>query len=100
MATSKNLAKCIALVGSLKDTELIELRSKIDERLVHLSEHNAESNIDAGHIEYKFIKKANGKRYGPYKHLRVWKDNKLTDQYLGKASQEEYVRWLSEKDTD
>ena len=50
----------------------------------------------AGHLEYRFVTRS-GKRYGPYKYQRFWKNGKLVDQYLGKASREEYDQWLARK---
>jgi hypothetical protein len=47
-----------------------------------------------GHLEYRFVTRS-GKRYGPYKYQRFWRNGKLVDQYLGKASQEEYDQWLA-----
>ncbi len=50
----------------------------------------------AGHLEYRFVTRS-GKRYGPYKYQRFWRNGKLVDQYLGKASQEEYDQWLARR---
>ncbi len=50
----------------------------------------------AGHLECRFVTRS-GKRYGPYKYQRFWRNGKLVDQYLGKASQEEYDPWLARR---
>ena len=49
-----------------------------------------------GHVEYRFITRSS-KRYGPYKYRRVWQNGKLKDIYEGKAEQDEYQGWLTQK---
>src|SRR5258708_14501205 len=49
-----------------------------------------------GHIEYRFITRS-GKRYGPYKYRRLWQNGKLKDIDEGKADQDEYQGWLTQK---
>lgn len=50
-----------------------------------------------GHIELKYVKHGDT-TYGPYKHRRVWIDGKLTDRYLGKATQAEIDAWKAQHD--
>ena len=49
-----------------------------------------------GSLDYRFVTRS-GKRYGPYKYRRLWQAGKLVDHYDGKASLEEYQRWLAQK---
>jgi hypothetical protein len=49
-----------------------------------------------GHVEYRFITRS-GKRYGPYKYRRLWQNGKLKDICEGKADQDEYQGWLTQK---
>jgi hypothetical protein len=84
---------------ALSRSELVAIRENIDELLATQTDESAE-DAQEGYIEFKFVSKSNGKRYGPYKHRRVWKGAKLTDEYLGKASQDEYTRWLASKGSE
>lgn len=93
MKKTPRLKKAITAIEGLSRAELANLQPLIDTLL-------SKGYLDiepTGTIEYKFITKPNGKRYGPYKYRRVWVDGKLTSHYEGLASQEEYEAWLKQK---
>lgn len=50
-----------------------------------------------GHLEYRVVKRGE-KTFGPYRHLRLWVDGKLTDKYLGKASEDEVSAWKARRE--
>ena len=83
------LQTAIDALSTLSRAELVQVRAVINGLL---TAGYLDDNAGVGHIEYKFITR-NGKRFGPYKHRRVWKAGKLTDVYIGRASAEEYADW-------
>lgn len=82
--------KVIALVSSLTYSELEGVQIVVNHVL-------SQGRMPAeGHVEYRYIKRS-GKDYGPYKYRRIWQQGKLKDVYEGKASQDEYQTWLTQK---
>src|SRR5579863_7650703 len=82
--------RVLDLVSTLSHPELKRLQLVVNE----LVEHGYFPR--PGSIEYRFISR-HGKVYGPYKYRRVWQQGKLKDFYEGKASPDEYQRWLEHK---
>lgn len=90
MARHSAYSKACAQLGSLSRSDLMQLRSVIDDLLEliekldssDVADSGAISGTARGHIEHKMI---NG--YGPYAYLRVWRDGCLTSTYLGKVDQ-------------
>src|SRR5258708_37258135 len=82
--------RAFTLVSTLSSTDLKRLKLVVDE-LVTTGYLPAQ-----GHIEYRFITRS-GKRYGPYKYRRLWQNGKLKDIDEGKADQDEYQGWLTQK---
>jgi len=81
--SKKSYQKALEAVAALRREDLERLRGVIDTLL-------SEGYLDAGpagHVEMKYITR-DGKRYGPYKYLRIREGGKLRSIYLGKASQE------------
>ncbi len=82
--------RIINLVSTLSSADLKRLQLVVNELV-------ATGYLPAqGHVEYRFITRS-GKHYGPYKYRRVWQNGKLKDIYEGKASQDEYRNWLTQK---
>src|SRR5271165_2825559 len=82
--------RILDLLGSVSSSDLKRLKLAVDELV-------ANGYLPAqGYVEYRFITRS-GKQYGPYKYRRLWQNGKLKDIYEGKASQDEYQDWLTQK---
>lgn len=84
--------RIINLVSTLSQADLKRLQHVVNELVT------TGYMPPRGHLDYRFITRS-GKQYGPYKYRRFWQDGKLVDHYEGKASPEEYQRWLAQKRT-
>jgi hypothetical protein len=82
--------KVLNLVSALSSSDLKRLKLVVDELV-------ATGYLPAqGHVEYRFITRSS-RQYGPYKYRRLWQNGKLRDIYEGKASEDEYQDWLTQK---
>lgn len=82
--------RVLSLISTLSVSDLKRLQLVVNELV-------AKGYLPAqGHVEYRFITRS-GKRYGPYKYRRLWRNGKLRDIYEGKSSEAEYQDWLTQK---
>lgn len=80
----EELGRIYAMIGGLIDAMEDSDAQTVGEVLPATTDAK-KRRIAVGHIEYKMIKKTNGKTYGPYAYLRYWQGKTLKSKYIGKA---------------